>query len=108
MSRKTGCFATLRFKTKAILYYKIDKRDWFTVFTPLDIFYSSLFICGQVYSGLSIATAKASKEEQAAAQHHLLDCVEPSDPFTVTHFRDMAIPVVSVLFHCKEYIMLLN
>lgn len=84
-----------------MLYYKIDKRDWFTVFTPLEIFYSSVLVSGQVYKGLSIATAKASGEEQAAAQHHLLDIVEPGEPFTVTHFRDTAIPVVSVLFQAQ-------
>jgi hypothetical protein len=53
----------------------------------------------QVYKGLNIATAKASTEEQSQAPHHLLDITTPNEPFTVTHFRDLALPIVSI-FPC--------
>lgn len=49
----------------------------------------------QVYKGLSIATAKATNDEQMRATHHLLDIATPHEPFTVTHFRDKALPIVS-------------
>jgi uncharacterized membrane protein YfhO len=49
----------------------------------------------QVYKGLSIATAKATNDEQMQAPHHLLDIATPHEPFTVTHFRDKALPIVS-------------
>lgn len=49
----------------------------------------------QVYKGLNIATAKATLNEQSQAPHHLLDVITPHEPFTVTHFRDMALPIVS-------------
>jgi tRNA dimethylallyltransferase len=49
----------------------------------------------QVYKGLSIATAKATVEEQSQAPHHLIDIATPNEPFTVTHFRDLALPIVS-------------
>ncbi|XP_063703837.1 tRNA dimethylallyltransferase [Culicoides brevitarsis] len=51
----------------------------------------------QVYRGLDIATAKATKEEQAAAPHHLLDIAVPGQPFTVVNFRDAALPVIDDL-----------
>jgi hypothetical protein len=56
----------------------------------------SQFLLIKVYKGLSIATAKATKEEQSQAPHHLLDIVTPYEPFTVTHFRDLALPIVSI------------
>lgn len=51
----------------------------------------------QVYKGLSIATAKANSEERSQAPHHLLDITTPNEPFTVTHFRDLALPIVSII-----------
>lgn len=54
-----------------------------------------MFFSLQVYKGLDIATAKATKEEQAAAPHHLLDIAVPGQPFTVVNFRDAALPIVS-------------
>ncbi|EDW84742.1 uncharacterized protein Dwil_GK12971 [Drosophila willistoni] len=51
----------------------------------------------QVYRDLDIATAKATKEEQAQAKHHLLDVATPSEPFTVTHFRNTALPIIEQL-----------
>uniref|UniRef100_A0A182KHI5 Uncharacterized protein n=1 Tax=Anopheles christyi TaxID=43041 RepID=A0A182KHI5_9DIPT len=50
-----------------------------------------------VYTGLDIVTAKATKEEQQQAVHHLLDVVAPDRAFTVTHFREQALPIVSFL-----------
>lgn len=64
----------------------------------------------QVYKGLNIATAKATLNEQSQAPHHLLDVITPHEPFTVTHFRDMALPIVSFisfifnLFKRKQYV----
>lgn len=56
----------------------------------------------QVYRGLSIATAKATKDERSQATHHMLDVATPNEPFTVTHFRDLALPIVSISFHVKS------
>lgn len=57
----------------------------------------------QVYKGLNIATAKATLNEQSQAPHHLLDVITPHEPFTVTHFRDMALPIVSFYIpFCKN------
>ncbi|XP_018794894.1 PREDICTED: tRNA dimethylallyltransferase, mitochondrial isoform X1 [Bactrocera latifrons] len=51
----------------------------------------------QVYAKLDIATAKATKEEQSRAKHHLLDVATPSEPFTVVSFRNAALPIIETL-----------
>ncbi|XP_075155115.1 tRNA dimethylallyltransferase [Haematobia irritans] len=51
----------------------------------------------QVYANLDIATAKATKEEQSRVKHHLLDVATPSEPFTVMHFRNKALPIIESL-----------
>uniref|UniRef100_A0A3F2YSM4 Uncharacterized protein n=2 Tax=Anopheles arabiensis TaxID=7173 RepID=A0A3F2YSM4_ANOAR len=51
----------------------------------------------QVYTGLDIVTAKATKEEQRQAVHHLLDVARPDQAFTVTHFRERALPIIESL-----------
>ncbi|XP_067641840.1 tRNA dimethylallyltransferase isoform X2 [Eurosta solidaginis] len=51
----------------------------------------------QVYTNLDIATAKATKEEQARVKHHLLDVTTPDKPFTVLNFRDAALPIIEEL-----------
>ena len=44
----------------------------------------------QVYRGMDIGTAKPTPDERAKATHHLLDLVEPDEPFTVDHWLPMA------------------
>ena len=53
----------------------------------------------QVYANLDIATAKATREEQSRAKHHLLDVATPNEPFTVVHFRNKALPIVSFFLY---------
>lgn len=40
----------------------------------------------QVYRGLDIASAKPSMDEREGVPHHLIDIVEPSEPFTVAQW----------------------
>lgn len=44
----------------------------------------------QVYRGLDIASAKPSMEERQGVPHHLIDIVEPTEPFTVAQWLDLA------------------
>lgn len=44
----------------------------------------------QVYKKLDIGTAKATQEEQTAAQHHLVDFLDPSEPYNVEIFTRLA------------------
>ena len=48
----------------------------------------------QVYCGMDVGTAKPSPAEQAEVPHHLIDVVEPDQPFTVARFVEMADEVI--------------
>ena len=43
-----------------------------------------------VYRGLDIGTAKPTPEERARVPHHLLDVVDPDQPFSVADFKRLA------------------
>ncbi|PZC46083.1 MAG: tRNA dimethylallyltransferase [Chloroflexi bacterium] len=43
-----------------------------------------------VYRGMDIGTAKPSKVDQRAIRHHLIDLVEPTDPFNLAQYLDVA------------------
>jgi len=43
-----------------------------------------------VYRGLDIGSAKPSKAEQAAVQHHLIDILEPTDSYSAARFANDA------------------
>lgn len=44
----------------------------------------------QVYKGLDIGSAKITTEEMQGVKHYLVDCLEPTDNFDVSVFKDMA------------------
>ena len=44
----------------------------------------------KVYRRMDIGTAKPSKERQKQLKYHLVDVVEPSEPFSVDRFLDLA------------------
>jgi len=44
----------------------------------------------QIYRKLDIGSAKPTVEEQQGIPHHLLDCFDPDQPFTVAQFQSMA------------------
>lgn len=48
----------------------------------------------QVYRGMDIGTAKPTQAERHGVPHHLLDIVDPDEPFDAGRFREMAIPLV--------------
>ncbi|NMA68817.1 MAG: tRNA (adenosine(37)-N6)-dimethylallyltransferase MiaA [Desulfitobacterium sp.] len=44
----------------------------------------------QVYKKLDIGSAKPSLEEQGGIRHHLLDFLDPAEPFSVAQFQNLA------------------
>ncbi|OES43528.1 tRNA (adenosine(37)-N6)-dimethylallyltransferase MiaA [Domibacillus iocasae] len=44
----------------------------------------------QVYRGLSIGTAKVTKEEMDGVPHHLIDIKDPDKPFSAAEFQQLA------------------
>jgi tRNA dimethylallyltransferase len=51
----------------------------------------------QVYKYLDIGTAKPDPDELRRARHHLIDYVDPAEPYTVTRYRDDADAVLADL-----------
>jgi tRNA dimethylallyltransferase len=49
----------------------------------------------QVYRGMDVGTAKPSPAERAEIRHHLIDVVDPDQPFTVARFVDLADEVIA-------------
>jgi tRNA dimethylallyltransferase len=56
----------------------------------------------QVYTGMDIATAKATPEELALVPHHLIDVVRPDEPFSLADFQDLATKAIDAIHarHC--------
>ncbi len=51
----------------------------------------------QVYRGMNVGTAKPSRADQALVPHHLLDLVDPDEPFTVAEWVARARPLVDTI-----------
>lgn len=48
-----------------------------------------------VYRGMDIGTAKPTADELAAAPHHLIDILDPTESYSVRQFRDDALRLVA-------------
>ncbi len=44
----------------------------------------------QIYRGMDIGTAKPTPEEQQAVPHHMIDILEPNEPFSVARYIEYA------------------
>jgi len=49
----------------------------------------------QVYRGMDIGTAKASREIRAAVPHHLIDVCDPAEPYSAGRFRRDALRIIA-------------
>lgn len=47
-----------------------------------------------VYRGMDVGTAKPTREEQAAAPHHLIDILDPSEAYSAMQFRQDALRLI--------------
>ena len=47
-----------------------------------------------IYKGLDIGTAKPTKEEQTLVPHHLLDLLEPNQPYSAAQFKADALEAI--------------
>lgn len=60
--------------------------------------YDGEIICADsrtVYRGMDIGTAKPTVDEQARVPHHLLDVVDPGEPFTAADFKRLALEAIA-------------
>ncbi len=58
--------------------------------------------CMQIYKELTIGTAKATVEEQQGIKHHLLDFVEPTKEFSVSEYKELAMPIIERLIRSNK------
>ncbi len=56
----------------------------------------------QVYRGMDIGTAKPTPEERRTVPHHLIDVVNPDQPFDVSRYCDLAHGVIARLHREKK------
>ena len=48
-----------------------------------------------VYRGLDVGTAKPDLEQRSAVPHHLIDVIEPGQPFSVAEFQRLGLAAIS-------------
>ena len=48
----------------------------------------------QIYRGMDIATAKPDSDEMRGVTHHLIDFLDPGEPFSVARFVELARPLI--------------
>jgi len=56
----------------------------------------------QLYRGMDVGTAKATREEQQAAVHHMLDVADPAEAYSVARYVDEAGRVCDELLACGK------
>jgi tRNA dimethylallyltransferase len=56
----------------------------------------------QVYRYMDIGTAKPTAAEQAAVRHHLIDVVDPDEPFDAAAYLTLGRRVLADLFHRRK------
>ena len=48
----------------------------------------------QIYRGMDIATAKPTSGEMRGVPHHLIDCIDPHEGFSVARYCELARPII--------------
>ena len=50
-----------------------------------------------IYKGFDVGTAKITNEEMQGIKHHMLSVANPNKPFTVSDYKEMALPIINDL-----------
>jgi tRNA dimethylallyltransferase len=61
-----------------------------------------------VYRGMDVGTAKPTAEQRARVPHHLLDVAEPSEPFSVARFQELARAAIAGIRSRKRRVLLVG
>ena len=62
----------------------------------------------QIYRRMDIGTAKPTADERALIPHHMLDIVEPTEPFSVAQYVEQARAVITDIVHRGRVPMLVG
>ncbi|MCE5194033.1 MAG: tRNA (adenosine(37)-N6)-dimethylallyltransferase MiaA [Nitrospiraceae bacterium] len=60
----------------------------------------------QIYKGMDIGTAKPSAEQRKIVKHHMIDIIQPSEPYSVGRYIEDVVPIIESL-HENEKIPLM-
>ena len=61
-----------------------------------------------VYRGMDVGTAKPTSEQRARLPHHLLDVAEPSEPFSVARYQQLAREAVAGIRSRRRRVLLVG
>ena len=61
-----------------------------------------------VYRGMEVGTAKPTPEQRARVPHHLLDVAEPSEPFSVARYQELAREAVTGIRSRRRRVLLVG
>ena len=60
----------------------------------------------QIYRGMDIGTAKPTQQEMDGVVHHMIDCVDPREDFSVGRFVEQAEPILQeILAHGRTCVI---
>lgn len=62
----------------------------------------------QIYRQMDIGTAKPTHEERQAAPHHLIDCVDISQPFSVADYQSLADTAIADIQNRGKQVLLVG
>ena len=62
----------------------------------------------QIYQQMDIGTAKPTPEEQQAAKHHLIDCVDIAQPFSVADYQSLADAAITDIQNRGKQVLLVG
>ena len=62
----------------------------------------------QIYRQMDIGTAKPTAEEQQAAPHHLINCVDISQPFSVANYQSLADAAIADIQNRGKQVLLVG
>ena len=62
----------------------------------------------QIYRQMDIGTAKPTPEEQQAAPHHLIDCVDITEPFSVADYQSLADTAITEIQNSGKQVLLVG
>ena len=62
----------------------------------------------QIYRQMEIGTAKPTAEEQEATRHHLIDCVDITQPFSVADYQSLADPAIADIQNRDKQVLLVG
>ena len=62
----------------------------------------------QVYRHLPVLTQAPTHAQRAQVQHHIIDCIEPTDDFSVGEYRRMASPIINQILERGRRVLIVG